>query len=236
VPAPAPAPAEPAVGDSAVLPVYFAGEHDGRWWLYREFQRLPVTDGAVISASVAASLAGSASDPDYGTRWPGVQLLGVAREGDVVTVELSGPSASAAELAAQQIVYTVTATDPTVSAVRLIGPGVGSPGDAPVSRAPQQDVVAPVWIIEPGEGATIDGSITVSGDASVLEANVTLEVRQGDRIVEQTFATATEGAPGRGTWEATLTLSPGDYEIWAYESSLEDGSVRFPDTRRITVR
>ncbi|MGI8537985.1 MAG: hypothetical protein ACR2K2_16245 [Mycobacteriales bacterium] len=34
---------------------------------------------------------------------------------------------------------------------------------------------------------------------------------------------------------ATADVPPGDYELWAYESSAKDGSVTWLDTKRITV-
>lgn len=214
--------------------------------LYREFVRGPAGPDAV-RAAVDAMLGGAPADPDYTSLWAdGTTVREVRRQGTTAVVDLSKQArtnggGSAFEAATvQQLVYTVTAADPSLTAVRLLVEGEpletlwGSVGTAePLTRAAALDVLGPVWLDVP-EGGTIDSEF--GGTASVFEATVSWQLRQGDRAVQEGFSTASIGAPGRGTWSATADVPPGDYELWAYESSAQDGSVTFLDTKRVRVR
>jgi hypothetical protein len=102
----------------------------------------------------------------------------------------------------------------------------------PLTRRPAAEVLGPVWL-DVDEGEVL--SARFGGTATVFEATVDWQVRQGGRVVQKGFSTATEGAPGRGEWTGTLDVPPGSYELWAYESSAEDGSITWLDTKRITV-
>jgi hypothetical protein len=75
----------------------------------------------------------------------------------------------------------------------------------------------------------------VSGSASVFEATVGVEVRRGAQVVGRATATASEGAPGRGDWSATLSVPPGSYLVAAFELSAKDGSQVAVDTKRVRV-
>jgi hypothetical protein len=89
-----------------------------------------------------------------------------------------------------------------------------------------------VWL-DVEEGGALPASF--GGTATVFEATVSWQLRQGDRVVEEGFATATEGAPGRGSWTARADVPPGDYALHAFESSAEDGSAVWLDTKRVRV-
>ncbi len=192
-------------------------------------------------------LTGEPADPDYTSLWAdGTTVREVRRQGTTAVVHLSKQArtnggGSAFEAATvQQLVYTVTAADPSLTAVRLLVEGEpvetlwGSVGTAePLTRAAALDVLGPVWL-DVAEGGTIESEFV--GTASVFEATVSWQLRQGERTVQEGFSTASIGAPGRGTWTATADVPPGDYELWAYESSAEDGSITFLDTKRVSVR
>jgi hypothetical protein len=90
-----------------------------------------------------------------------------------------------------------------------------------------------VWL-DVSEGGTIDGAF--GGTATVFEATVSWDLRQGDRVLQEGFSTASIGAPGRGEWTAVADLPPGDYVLRAWESSAKDGSVTWLDTKRVTLR
>jgi hypothetical protein len=65
---------------------------------------------------------------------------------------------------------------------------------------------------------------------------VAVRSEDGTVIVEG-FITATEGGPGRGTWEWTIELAtPGVYVIEASESDPSGGEGRPPFTAARTVR
>ena len=229
--------------------VYYLGETTNGPRLYREFHRRPATT-AVIRDAVEAMLTEKPDDSDYRSVWPeSTRLLGVALDGDLATVDLSrevrrasvGAAVEAASL--QQLVHTVTAAAPAVRRVQLHI--AGGPSDTlwghadtsrPMSRADQVDVLAAVWLLQPTEGATVGRSLKIGGEATVFEATVSWQALSGSTVVAEGFATATEGGPGRGTWEATVNLPrAGTYELRAFESSAKDGRPTHVDDKQITV-
>jgi len=248
--APSASPAAAAVAPSpstaaAAVALYWLGAEDPRGpRLYREVVRLP---GEPVRAALDAVLGGKPVDPDYRSLWAsGTAVRDVTRDGTTAVVDLSAQArtnggGSAFEAASvQQLVHVVTAADPSVRAVRLLVEG--SPVDSlwgavdvsgPLRRAPAAEVLGPVWL-DVAEGAVL--SKAFGGTATVFEATVSWQLRQGDRVVQEGFSTATVGAPGRGTWTGELDAPPGDYELWAYESSAQDGSVTWLDTKRIRLR
>jgi len=160
----------------------------------------------------------------------------VSRSGTTATVTFDRAPALAgatAQLAAQQVVYTVTAADPRVRAVRVVAPGL--PAAAATARAAASGVLAPVWLLDPVDGGTAGSRLTVSGTASVVEATVGVEVRRGGEVLARATATASAGAPGRGEWTATLSVPPGSYVVAAFERSAKDGAEVAVDTKRVTV-
>lgn len=214
--------------------------------LYREFVRRPATADAVRDA-VTAMLSLTPTDPDYTSLWAdGTTVRDVRREGATAVVDLSrqattnGGGSAFEAMTLQQLVHTVTAADPSLSAVRLLVEGTpvetlwgSTDASAPISRAPSYEVLGPVWL-DVADGSVLTGEF--GGTATVFEATVSWQLRQGPELVEEGFSTATEGAPGRGEWTATADVPPGDYELWAFESSAEDGRVTWLDTKRVTVR
>lgn len=242
------APTPSASADTEARAIYWLGaakEPRGPR-LYREFVRRPATADAVRDA-VSAMLSLEPTDPDYTSLWAdGTTVRDVRREGTTAVVDLSreattnGGGSAFEEMSLQQLVHTVTAADPSVTAVRLLVEGkpvetLWGSADAskPISRGPSYEVLGPVWLDVP-DGSVLTGEF--GGTATVFEATVSWQLRQGPELVEEGFATATEGGPGRGTWTATADVPPGDYELWAFESSAEDGRVTWLDTKRVTVR
>ena len=72
--------------------------------------------------------------------------------------------------------------------------------------------------------SVISNRSCASGTATVFEANIQLEIWQGDKLVGTKTITASEGAPQRGTWSARLALPKGDVRLVFFEPSAEDGS------------
>jgi hypothetical protein len=96
------------------------------------------------------------------------------------------------------------------------------------------EILGPVWILTPANGRIARGG-TFGGEASVFEATVSWEIRQGGRIVQKGFTNADQGAPGRGPWSAKADVPPGSYVLRAFESSAKDGSEIFVDDKPLTV-
>jgi len=108
-------------------------------------------------------------------------------------------------------------------------------GAQPLSRAPEVDVVAPVWIIDPYHGAQVGRSFAVYGTANVFEATVSYLVRSGDTVVDEGTTQASSGTGLRGEWTVRLTLPPGRYVIEAFESSAENGEPLFVDSKTVSI-
>ena len=221
---------QPTVAARAVA-AYFVGSSEGRSRLYREFAQSTVADPVQAALDV---MLGAPADPDYGTPWPSGTTATVQRSGSVVQVSLSSDPSGQADLAVQQVVYTVTGADQAVTAVTVATPAATYPNQV---RAASVDVIAPVWLLSPTQGATVSSPVKLSGTAAVFEATVNWDVLGANgTVVKQGYATATVGAPDRGDWSASVTLAPGSYEARAYMLSPQDGRMQWIDSKTFTVK
>ncbi|MEV4621924.1 GerMN domain-containing protein [Asanoa sp. NPDC049573] len=209
--APRPAPPErpAATRPTAVerlLAVYYVGpDRDDR--LVREFHRVtPASDSVEDQARAALGVmfGGAPADPDYATAWPaGIAVRDVTVRGDVATVRLAG-AASLTPIAAQQLVWTVTAIG------GLKGVRIG--GGAALRRASAVDTLAPVWLINPQEGETVgpDLDLHIAGFAST--AHVRITDGTGRVVLEQDVA-LTGGSPAQGEANLGVAVRPGRYTV-----------------------
>ena len=223
-----------SAGPAITVPVYYGVTFAGKTLLYREF-RHTATSSEPVAAALATMLVQPPLDPDYRSLWPAGTVASWSRSGDTATVTLSSAptKTTPADLPLQQVVYTVTAADTTIHHVTVVYHG----GQATaLTRAVSYLALAPVWLSAPVEGATVSSPVAFNGIAEVFEAHVNWEVdAAGGAVVAQGFAMATQGAPGRFPWSATVTLPPGTYLLKAFAISPKDGSVTWPDTKRFTV-
>ncbi|WP_433608455.1 Gmad2 immunoglobulin-like domain-containing protein [Dactylosporangium sp. CA-139114] len=243
--APEPSGATPA---TVALPAYFT--RNGR--LYREF--LPATPGddrGRIRAAVEFSLRGEAKDPDYRSLWPAtVQVHGVAIDGGVVTVDLGGvgPAPAEPKLAAQQLVYTVLAAATYTSMRHADGVRVlvdGAPvarlwgvvdTSGPLRQGTLADLQAPVWVIEPDQGAVVGKSFTVYLAGVVAEGTVSLRIRDAaGTVVLERVVQLSAGAPALGEARVPVTLPSGPHTVEAFVYSQQDGSVQWVDDHAFSV-
>ncbi|HEX2704824.1 MAG TPA: GerMN domain-containing protein [Candidatus Lustribacter sp.] len=225
-------------------PVYYIADvPDFGPRLYREFHRTPVLGGDRIRTSLTQMFAGSPADPDYSSPWPAdTAVLSVATNGTTATVDLSGFVALGAAFesaAVQQLVYTVTAADPSVRTVRLrvngaVPPSGHSDWSAPIARDDPLDIQAHVWILGPAQGATVRSPVTVKVLGTGWEGNVPLKVYRGSAVVAQGFVTTMMG--GFAEAQRAFTLAPGSYEIRAYNDNGKDSSLDLWDSKAFTVR
>lgn len=82
----------------------------------------------------------------------------------------------------------------------------------------------------PLAGARVTSPLTISGDASVFEANLQWRiVDAGGRALVEGIATASAGAPGRGTFSVTATFTPPAADtsgvVEVYTRSPKDGQI-----------
>jgi len=173
----------------------------------------------------------------------------------VIEVDLVGPtdhtgaSADEAELATQELVYTVTAAVAATGGdgalpVRILVDGEPAEriwGDIdlsdPIRRAPQLDVRQLVQINNPAQGAVVEPSFTVDGEAAVFEATLEWRILDSDSdVVRSGFATAA-ACCRFSQFELSLELEPGSYTVIVSETDPSNGEGRPPmsDTRDFTV-
>jgi hypothetical protein len=232
---------------SRSVTVYYVADTTNGLRLYRETHLRPRTPGVVRDA-VAAMLGDAPLDDDYVSPWAaGTRVLGVKIDGDVAVVDLSKEAAvtnggsAAAEMAVQQLVWTVHDAATSIRAVRILVEGK-APADfwgalalvEPVERAPSETVLGPVWL-DVSPGAELRRGQKFGGEATVFEATVSWEWLRGGNVVKEGFSTAEEGAPGRGAWSATVDVPPGDYVLRAFAESAKDGSRMFVDDKDVRV-
>jgi spore germination protein GerM len=225
------------------IPVYYLADVAGGPRLYREFHSLPLLNGSPALTAVTEMLRGTPVDPDYTSLWPTtVRVRSLTISGALATVDLTGFVAVGAAFegaSVQQLVYTVTAAEPSVTQVLLLVNGAVPPSghiiwSSPISRANALDTQAFVWILAPTQGASVTSPVTVSVLGTGFEGNVPLKVYQGDKVVASTYVTTMMG--GFAQAQATFTLAPGTYEIRAYNDNGRDDSLQLWDTKTFTVR
>lgn len=209
--------------------------------LYREFATV-ATCADPITESVDHMLHEPPVDADYTSLWePDTQVLSVSVSGDTAEVDLTDfPSLGAAfeGAAVQQLVWTVTAADPSVSNVRILVDGqVPDSGhydwSDPIPRANSLQTLANVWILSPTQGATVISPVQVRVYGTGYEGNVPIRVLQGGTEVASAFLTTMMG--GFAEASTQFTLPPGDYTINAYNDSGRDPGLTLWDTKDFTV-
>jgi hypothetical protein len=178
----------------------------------------------------------------------GTRLLGLSIADGVATVDLSGEfgsgGGSASVLARlAQVVYTLTQF-PSVESVsfRLDGKPVSTLGgegvvlDRPQTRADYEDQTPIILVETPVPGDTVSSPVRLAGTSNVFEANMHLDVYQGDTKLVDTFVTASSGSGDRGTFETTVPLDvSGPVRIVLYAPSAEDGTPQHQVDVPITV-
>jgi hypothetical protein len=137
------------------------------------------------------------------------------------TVTISGGTATvdlpnATDDQVEEVVFTLTQF-PTVQRVTI--------GGKTYTRSDFDGRVQPILVDAPSAHARVAKTFHITGSASVFEATLVVELEQGGKPVAHVTVTASEGAPGRGTFDTTLTApGAGPTTVVAYAPSAEDGS------------
>lgn len=259
-PSPSPS-ATVAPEGGSVIPVYYLGETPAGPRLFRYFEP---TSGLTRLVPELEVITRTPSDPDYRTIWPQGAFEGLSDpEAGFVRVQLDpslrdrpdGISEEEARLAIQQVVYTLHASfqeEPSLSVQffddrgepmeRVLGvPTSGVSTSGVVEKEPELDVLSLVSISDPAEGQVVDGAFVARGRASSFEATVPWEIRRGDDVVLDGFATAEGWMDGLYPWETEVdvsSLEPGTYTFAAMTddpSGGAEGAGPYSDTRTIVV-
>jgi hypothetical protein len=115
-----------------------------------------------------------------------------------------------------EIVYTLTQFE-TVKRV-----DVG--GRSGLTRDDFASYVPPIFVESPAAGAEVPGTFHVSGTASVFEATLVVQLVRGGKVILKQSVTASEGAPGRGTFDTTMHATPGEVTVAVFSPSAADGT------------
>ncbi len=242
--------------DTATVPVYFVGATPQGPRLFREFRRVEADNP--LAEAAALMTAGDVADRDYRTLYPSGTFKSIVYDDAAASfvVELQddawktrtgGMSAAAAKLAVQQLVYTLQGVQqeraPVV--VRLGGTSTtlfGIDTSSGVQAAPQLDVLGLVNITTPEEAQTVSGTFSAEGVASSFEATVPWQIRRGDTVVKEGFATASGWIDKLYPWQTDVDvadLEPGEYTFVAMTddpSGGAEGAGPTEDTKTIIVQ
>lgn len=152
--------------------------------------------------------------------------------GDSGSRDASGDDGDAAPTRTAATAAPIASPQPTEPIPTPVGPtppggGVPAGTDYACDRSGPGDRIT---VRAPSSGASVSSPVTVRGTASVFEATLQVVIRDrtGAQIGGQTV-TASEGAPGTGTYEAAIpyTLTggrqPGCVEV--FSASPRDGSI-----------
>ena len=189
-------------------------------------------------------------DADHASPWAGsgsrVRSLTRSADGAVLDIELGrlNVGAEGEQRAIDQLLWSAALADPSIEALRLTVEGrsvetLAGHVDttAAFTLGPDDEVLAPVAVLEPQEGSAIEGQVVVRGEACTFEANVAWELLDGDGgRIDGGSTLAAEACPVRSPWSVDLgALAPGTYTIRAAEYSAKDGTLVVEDTKTFTV-
>ena len=186
-------------------------------------------------------------DGDHRTLWNnGTKVNSVSVVGGVATVDLTlgriSLGAESEQRAIDQMVWTLIENDPAVTSVKFTIDGIVSEslaGHVDFSQvftlAPSYEVLASVWI-DLLDRSDVSNPVSITGSACTFEANVAWELTQGGDVVSSGATTAATACPDRSDWSIDLgELAPGNYVLKVSDTSAEDGSLIFEDTKAFTA-
>ena len=240
-------------------PVYWAGTDEQSGYLFREFRTAPTTDTAdPVAEAVVMMTSQEPLDPDYRSLWSAVESVGTSVSPDgTITVDLPAtafPSQLAtdeAELALQQLVYTVSAAAVTAGLldaaitkeVRVLVDGqsdykaFGSVDlKDPISR--NASMAAPVWLIDPQTGTESGSPLTVFGRVLPEFTSAQWEVipADGDAAVQSgeiAEPTQTPASSAGTEFKIPVELPAGDYTVRVTGSNKDGDQVT--DDHTVTI-
>jgi hypothetical protein len=118
-----------------------------------------------------------------------------------------------------------------IGAVFVVGLSGGC-GDDDEPDGATREREAAIVIEAPAPGTSVTSPVLVEGTASVFEGTVQIRiVGSGGEVLASTFATATEGAPGRGDFTKRISFTLPEAQegvIEAYQADAASGSEGSP--------
>ena len=224
-----------AGSDTVAVPLYFVGETPQGPRLFREFQQVEADNP--VDEALAVLAAGAADDPDYSSLLPeGTPTLVQGDNSQAIGVNVpvewmdrpEGMSAKEANLAIQQVVYTVQGALQSRAPVEFFTDGLSPVLGVDKSQfqaAKQNAVLALVNVTEPHTGSEPGGHFTASGVANSFEATVPWEIRDqsGAKVLEG-FATAEGWGDHLYPWQADVDASALPAGTYTFVATTDDAS------------
>ncbi len=231
---------------STKLPVYWLGHSGSGIYLYREFLTVK-GDGDPIEAALLAMTSEKPLDGDYFTPWKKPSKLGAAISAkNIITVDISSDAFSTnvdegiARRALAQLVYTATAAAANAGLIVANQPVHVSllvdghtdylafgriKLDQPMAR--DSTFVAPVWIIDPQEGADLSTPVRVNGqgisDSGTLTWQLLKVSSDGQTSGFLTGSTpVSTGAGQLGPFDFSVQAPAGSYQLRVYRTDPAD--------------
>lgn len=239
------------------IPVFYLGESQKSFKLFREFRVVPDAGGAIASA-VSAMTRLAPLDPDYLTPWRPASRVHVVRVGSNLAVDLSADAfantkvgSEVAAAAIQQLVYTATAaaaqsgSPATTVSITKDGKAADAWGvvriGAATRRAPIIDVQAKAWVIAPQQGEVRPaGTVSFTGYGTSFEATFGWVIRTAAGVtVARGSAMGGTGTGGFGSVSFHARLAAGTYTVTLSTDDPSDGASGFgpaTDNKTFTVR
>lgn len=239
-----PAPVEPAP-EMMDVAVYYVKATEKEFYLVREVHQVEKTPEAA-RAALNELINGNPVTPDAARVLPAdTKILGIKVEQGLATVDFSpevlkaNVGSSGEALGITSIVNTLTEF-PTIQEVSFTVDGQVEKGidwwghvglyQQPFKRDLSNVFEPAIWVTAPVKNQIIASPVKISGNARVFEATVSFRLKdEKGNTLAQGFATAAEGAPGRGDFSGELAFTPagpGKGQIEVFEVSMKDGSDR----------
>jgi hypothetical protein len=180
-----------------------------------------VVDGAIFPGTVRVPRTKAVARAALGA-------LGVAADVTVADGTATVDLAKATQDKQAEIVYTLTQY-PSIQRVDVAG-------RTGLTRDDFASYLSPIFVETPVPGGEVPQTFHVSGSASVFEATLVVRLLRDGKELEKRTVTASEGAPGRGTFDATFTATPGPLQVQVFSPSAEDGSPQHEVDVEVTVK
>jgi hypothetical protein len=145
-----------------------------------------------------------------------LQSLGIGAKVSIADGTATVALEQATQDQAAEIVYTLT----QFATVKRVDVG----GRTGLTRDDFPTYIPPIFVDSPASGAQVGSTFHVSGTASVFEATLVVQLVRNGKVIAKRSVTASEGAPGRGTFETTFEATPGALTVAAFSPSAADGT------------
>ena len=231
---------------SVSLTAYFLGKTAPGQRLFSERHTLNEVSDSDLQAAVNTAL-GIPDDPDYHSGFPIGTDARVTAHDRYVTIDFDSgdvvdatPRGGDAAMALQALVWTVDETLSEARPVRFSVKGkpatrlLGAPAQALYERGSQSATLSPVSL-QLNEGAAVPRGALIQGEASTFEGAVVWKLVQGEQVVRQGRATATQCCD-LAPFQLRVNAPPGSYTLEVSNSDASgSGHGGTTDTKDIQI-